>query len=78
MGTANLPGPDFLASAGPGAQGVTGAGLGIGLTGMCERVRDLGGVLHIDSDFSGTAVRVMIPVASGGVAEKTGSQTCGA
>jgi signal transduction histidine kinase len=55
-----------------------GAGLGIGLTGMCERVRDLGGVLEIDSDSSGTAVKVTIPVASGGVSEKTGSQTCGA
>jgi signal transduction histidine kinase len=47
----------------------TWAGLGIGLTGMCERIRDLGGVLLIDSDSGGTAVKVTIPVTSGSVAE---------
>jgi signal transduction histidine kinase len=52
--------PDVLARAKE-----TGDGLGIGLTGMCERVRDLGGVLHIDSDSSGTAVTVTIPLTSG-------------
>jgi signal transduction histidine kinase len=52
----------------------TGAGLGIGLTGMCERVRDLGGVLQIDSDSGGTSVKVTILVASGKVKESTGSQ----
>jgi len=40
----------------------TGAGLGIGLTGMIERIRDLGGILHIDSDSNGTSVKATIPV----------------
>ena len=40
----------------------TGAGLGVGLTGMCERVRDLGGDLQLDSDSNGTLVRIRIPV----------------
>jgi len=39
-----------------------GAGLGVGLTGMCERVRDLGGDLQLDSDSNGTSVRIRIPV----------------
>lgn len=39
----------------------TGAGLGVGLTGMCERVRDLGGNLQLDSDTNGTLVQIKIP-----------------
>jgi signal transduction histidine kinase len=46
-----------------------GAGPGIGLTGMFERVRDLGGVLQIDSDSSGTCVRATVPVMSGATNE---------
>jgi signal transduction histidine kinase len=41
----------------------TGNGMGVGLTGMCERVRDLGGSLQIDSDLRGTAVRITLSVA---------------
>jgi signal transduction histidine kinase len=40
----------------------TGSGMGIGLMGMRERVRDLGGKLQIDSDSRGTTVRITIPV----------------
>lgn len=40
----------------------TATGLGVGLMGMCERVRDLGGDLHLDSDCTGTSVRVSIPL----------------
>jgi signal transduction histidine kinase len=41
------------------------SGWGIGLTGMRERVHDLGGILEIDSNSGGTSVRVAIPVTSG-------------
>ena len=40
----------------------TGAGMGVGLAGMRERVRDLGGKLKVESDGSGTFVRITIPV----------------
>jgi signal transduction histidine kinase len=40
----------------------TGNGMGVGLTGMRERVRDLGGKLQLDSDNNGTSVRITIPV----------------
>jgi signal transduction histidine kinase len=48
-------------------------GGGIGLTGMRERVHDLGGILEIDSNPGGTSVRVTIPVTSGVPAGKHGS-----
>jgi signal transduction histidine kinase len=51
----------------------TGAGLGIGLTSMCERVRDLGGDLQIDSDSTGTSLSVTIPVTPD--AQSNGSRT---
>jgi signal transduction histidine kinase len=41
-----------------------GTGLGVGLTGIAERVRDLGGTLQLDSDSSGTTIRVGIPITS--------------
>ncbi len=47
----------------------TGNGMGVGLTSMCERVRDLGGTLHIDSDLCGTAVQITIPITVGENAE---------
>jgi signal transduction histidine kinase len=40
----------------------TGEGMGVGLAGIGERVRELGGKLNIESDNSGTLVRVTIPV----------------
>ena len=41
----------------------TGAGAGIGLAGMRERMRELGGRLEIQSDGNGTFVRAIIPVS---------------
>jgi len=38
-----------------------GTGMGVGLTGMRERVRDLGGRFELDSSFGGTLVRVSVP-----------------
>jgi signal transduction histidine kinase len=39
----------------------SGAGAGIGLAGMRERLRELGGRLEIESDRSGTLIRARIP-----------------
>lgn len=39
----------------------TGAGMGVGLTGIRERARELGGKLTVKSDSGGTLVRVTIP-----------------
>jgi PAS domain S-box-containing protein len=38
---------------------------GMGITGMRERVRDVGGVLEIASDATGTRVKAVIPLSSG-------------
>ena len=45
-------------------QGVlqSGSGTGVGLAGMRERARDLGGSLEIKSDHAGTAINVSIPL----------------
>lgn len=40
----------------------TGAGMGVGLAGIRERAWELGGKLKIESDGSGTLVRVTVPV----------------
>jgi signal transduction histidine kinase len=40
----------------------TGSGMGVGLAGIGERVRDLGGKLNLASDSNGTLVRVTIPL----------------
>jgi len=40
----------------------TGAGMGVGLAGIRERAWELGGRLKVESDTSGTLVRVAIPV----------------
>jgi signal transduction histidine kinase len=40
----------------------TGEGVGVGLAGIGERVRELGGKLKLESDSNGTLVRVTIPV----------------
>ena len=50
----------------------TGAGMGIGLTSMCERVRDLGGTLQVDSDASGSSVRITIPLTPDQFTENEG------
>jgi PAS domain S-box-containing protein len=41
----------------------TGAGTGVGLTSMGERVRELGGELRLESNSTGTSLRITIPVA---------------
>jgi signal transduction histidine kinase len=40
----------------------SGPGIGIGLAGMQERIRDLGGNLTFDSDSSGTVVTARMPI----------------
>jgi len=40
----------------------TGAGTGVGITGMHERVRELGGNLSLESDGTGTSLLVAIPI----------------
>jgi len=40
----------------------TGTGAGVGLMSMHERARELGGKVEIESDDTGTAVRITIPV----------------
>jgi len=42
----------------------TGAGVGVGLGGMKQRVRELGGELCVDSDSNGTCVRASLPIKS--------------
>jgi PAS domain S-box-containing protein len=41
-----------------------GEGSGVGLRGMRERVRQLGGRLDVDSDQNGTRIRVVLPVGN--------------
>jgi two-component system CheB/CheR fusion protein len=50
----------------------TGAGFGVGLAGMRERMREMGGRLEIDSDGNGTVIRAVIPVMASGGTEKPG------
>jgi PAS domain S-box-containing protein len=40
----------------------TGTGMGIGLTGIRERIRELGGTLDLISNGKGTSLRVSVPV----------------
>jgi signal transduction histidine kinase len=51
----------------------TGGGAGIGLAGMRERLRELGGHLEVESDQHGTLVRALIPVSTSAAAKKSGS-----
>lgn len=44
------------------SSGNTAAGLGVGIAGMRERMRQLGGHLHIASDRSGTTVAAVLPL----------------
>ncbi len=41
----------------------TGTSSGVGLTGMYERAREIGGELRLESNGSGTAVVVVVPIA---------------
>jgi len=43
---------------------LNGSHVGVGLSGMRERVTDLGGTLHIESDSHGTAIIVSLPLAA--------------
>jgi signal transduction histidine kinase len=49
------------------------AGLGVGVVGMRERVRQLGGLLEIESGGKGTIVRAIIPIPSDGASRAHGS-----
>jgi len=40
-----------------------GTGTGIGLAGMRERLRELGGRLEVESDSKGTLIRALIPIS---------------
>ena len=42
----------------------SGGGSGIGLAGMRERLRELGGRLEVESDANGTLIRAIIPVSA--------------
>ena len=42
---------------------LTGAGLGVGLSGMRERVRELGGQMKLETDSQGTWLQIAIPLA---------------
>jgi len=76
MGTSTFPGTPFLSSV---SDGNTKPPVyhkhrwGNGLTGVRERINDLGGSLEIASDHRGTAVRAMIPVTPCVVVAKHGS-----
>ena len=41
----------------------TGGGMGVGLSGMRERVRELGGRMTLETDGQGTALQIVIPLA---------------
>jgi len=45
--------------------------VGVGIAGMRERVRQLGGRLEIESDSSGTLIRATLPLASVGLDANT-------
>jgi two-component system, NarL family, sensor kinase len=50
----------------------SGGGTGVGLAGIRERVQELGGSLEIESDQTGTLLRIVLPVKA---AEQTLDQT---
>jgi signal transduction histidine kinase len=43
--------------------GANGRSVGVGLTGMRERINDLGGTFEVQSDTRGTAIVVAVPLA---------------
>ena len=53
---------------------LNGGHLGVGLSGMRERVADLGGSFNIESDSHGTAIIVAFPLAAQPSGESHASQ----
>lgn len=51
----------------------SGGGAGIGLAGMRERLRELGGRLEVESDANGALIRAVIPVSASIEAKESGS-----
>ena len=51
----------------------SGEGSGIGLAGMRERLRELGGRLEVESGANGTLIRVVIPVSAATPAKESGT-----
>ena len=51
----------------------SGTGAGIGLAGMRERLRELGGRLEVQSGNTGTVIRAIIPMSTSAEAKKSGS-----
>lgn len=49
----------------------SGGGSGIGLAGMRERLRELGGRLEVESDANGTLIRAIIPISASTPAKKS-------
>ena len=49
----------------------SGGGAGIGLAGMRERLRELGGRLEVESDSNGTLIRAVIPVSTSAEAKES-------
>jgi signal transduction histidine kinase len=45
---------------------------GVGITGIRERVRHLGGTMNIESSGGGTSISVMFPIAMSGASEAIG------
>jgi signal transduction histidine kinase len=53
----------------------SGGGVGIGLAGMRERLRELEGSLEVESDASGTLSRAVIPISGSVKTKKSGTAT---
>jgi two-component system CheB/CheR fusion protein len=50
----------------------SGTGVGIGLGGMRERLRELGGRLQVESDATGTLIRAVVPISASVQVKKSG------
>lgn len=50
----------------------SGAGVGIGLAGMRERLRKLGGQLEVESGTAGTFMRAVVPISASVPVKKSG------